>query len=153
MAAAPSERARYGSLALVRAAMALLFLAASSAQAIYVDFADYQGAAAGNSALIDVEGHLISISANPTRYDLSIMNAGLGVACTDRRGRCRGNQSAQIDAEWRESIVITFNDGPVEFVGVDLSRLYSGEIAVAAQKTRSSAMPTMSRDSSFRDRP
>jgi len=121
-----SDRPRLAMVALV----ATIMMTATSAHAIYVDFADYQGSAVGNSATIEVDGHSISISANPTRYDLSITDSGLGVACTDRRRRCRGNSSSQIDAEWRESIVITFNDGPVELTAVDLSSLYGGEVAV-----------------------
>ena len=115
---------------LLFALVASIMMIATSAQAIYVDFADYQGAEVGNETTIEVDGHSISISANPTRYDLSITDSGLGVACTDRRRNCRGNSSSQIDAEWRESIVITFNDGPVELTAVDLSSLYGGEVAV-----------------------
>lgn len=107
-------------------------MAASSAQALYVDFADYRGAASGNGAEIEADGVSISISSQPSRFDLSITNAGLGVACTDRGWRCITNQSNQIDAEWNEAVTITFTEGPVALQSIDLSRITRTEVAVVA---------------------
>ena len=115
---------------MILAISAVGLLVAANAQAIYVDFADYQGAASGNRADIDVGGHSLTITSQPTRFDLSISRAGLGVSCTNGFWRCLTNSSTQIDAEWNEQITITFNDGPVVLNEVYLSRLYSGEVAV-----------------------
>ena len=108
------------------------FLATTSAEAIYVDFADYQGAASGNRADIDAGGYSLTITSQPTRFDLSISRNGLGVSCTSGFWRCFTNSPTQIDAEWNEQITITFNDGPVVLNDVHLSRLYSWEVAVVA---------------------
>jgi hypothetical protein len=108
---------------------AATFLLAASAQAIYVDFADYQGAASGNTATIYVEDQTIDITAMPTDFDLTISRDGLGVKCTDGFWNCFGNQGRQIDAEWGEEITITFQDA-VTINSVDLSLLYEGEVAV-----------------------
>ena len=112
------------------AALTAGLLAAANAQAIYVDFADYQGAASGNRADIDVGGYSLTITSQPTNFDLAISNAGLGVSCTNGFWRCLTNSSTQIDAEWNEQITITFNDGPVVLNEVFLSRIYRGEVAV-----------------------
>lgn len=123
----------------IRGLLAAAFLvgAASQANALYVDFADFRGAAQGNGAEIEVDGLSISISASPSRFDLSITNAGLGVACTRSGWRCMGNQANQIDAEWNEAITITFNDGPVSVQGVDLSRISGWDVAVVTAEDAS----------------
>ncbi|MEM9177678.1 MAG: PEP-CTERM sorting domain-containing protein [Myxococcota bacterium] len=114
----------------IAAVIALVALAAGQAQALYIDFADYRGAESGNSAEITFEGLNIAITSAPSDYDLTISSAGLGVRCTDGFFRCLGNQSSQIDAEWGESIAISFLDGPVVVNRVDFEQIYAGEIAI-----------------------
>ncbi len=117
-------------------AVAALALGASQAQAIHVDFADYRGAASGSGATIEVGGVSLSISAQPSPFDLRINGAGLGVKCTHGFFRCLTNQSGQIDSEWNESIVITFDDGPVSLKSVALRKLFRGETAVVGMERR-----------------
>ena len=123
-------RAFYRAALAMAVAFAVVFVWSGSAQAIYLDFADYQGSESGNRANIEVDGTSITISSRPTRFDLTISNSGLGVGCTDGFWGCLSNSRSQIDAEWNEQITITFNDGPVSLERVVLSRLYSGEVAV-----------------------
>jgi len=108
----------------------VVLLWSGSAQALYLDFADFQGSESGNRADINFDGTSISISSQPSRFDLTISNSGLGVGCTDGFWRCLSNSDSQIDAEWNEQITITFNDGPVAVESVILSQLYRGEVAV-----------------------
>lgn len=115
-------------------------LLALPASALYVDFADYQGMQSGSQANISAHGLSITIDSYPSDFNLSITDAGLGVECTAGFWGCFTNQPDQIDAEWQEAIVITFNDGPVSLSSVDLSRIYSGEIAVVATASAGAAV-------------
>ena len=123
-------------------------LASTQASALYVDFADFQGAESGNQASIEADGVSISITSNPSNFDLSISNSGLGVQCAGGFWACLGNQSNQIDAEWNESIVITFNDGPVVLNSVDLSRFHAREVALISTAGEGTAV----RGSGFSER-
>lgn len=116
--------------ALVAATSSILLLSVSQAHALYIDFADYRGAESGNAAELTFEGLSISITAAPSDYDLRITEAGLGVRCTDGFFSCLGNQGDQIDAEWGESISISFLDGPVVVNSVDFDEIFLGETAV-----------------------
>ena len=110
---------------------------AGTAQAIYLDFAAYQGSESGNSADLMIGGQSVTVSSQPTRYDLRISRAGLGIRCTDTFEECSGNSDNQIDSEWLEQITITFNDGPVELNSVLLSRIYRNDIAIVSAGSES----------------
>ena len=100
----------------------------ASAQAIYVDFADYSGLSPGSSMTFDADGQSITISATPSDYNLRFTSAGAGVSCTGSLAECFGNSSSQVD--YNEELTITFNDGPVLLNTVELSRFYYGERAL-----------------------
>lgn len=123
-----SAAARFAGLA----CLTLVALGAGQAQALYIDFADYQGAESGNAAQLSFEGLSISISSSPTDFELEISEVGLGVRCTAGFFGCLGNQSGEIDAAWNEAVTITFEGGPVAIQSVDLERIYRGEVAVVA---------------------
>ena len=107
-----------------------VLLVASSAQAVYVDFADYEGQQSGNHAsIVAPDGTNLEISAAPSDFDLAITSAGLGVQCNRSFWTCLTNQSNQIDAEWGEQITITFDEVTI-VNSVDLGLLFNGEIAV-----------------------
>ena len=120
--------------------MIVATLFALPASALYVDFADYQGMESGSQADITAHGLSITINSHPSNFNLSISDSGLGVECTLGGWGCFTNQPDQIDAEWQEAIIITFNDGPVSLQSVDLSRIYSGEIAVVATESSGTAV-------------
>ena len=124
----PTRKVRGAALA--AALCALLVIPVSQAQALYLDFADFRGAESGNTADLTFEGLNISITSAPSDYDLTITRSGLGVRCTDGWRDCLGNQRGQIDAEWGESIAVTFLDGPVVVNRVDFERIYWGEVAL-----------------------
>lgn len=111
------------------AAITLAVLCSTNAHALYIDFANYQGSESGHGAELIVGGYSITISSQPTDFDLTISSTGLGVACAGSSRNCRSNSRDQIDAEWNEQIRITFNDGPVVLNEVFYSRLYRGEVA------------------------
>lgn len=105
-----------------------VMLIASSAQAVYVDFADYRGLTGSNPATIDASGYSITISAKPASHDLTFTRAGIGVSCNGSWRHCWRNRPGQIGPG--ENVTITFNDGPVLLNNVELSRFYLGEKAL-----------------------
>ncbi len=135
-----SSRTRFLRMPSMLLALIVPAFFALPASALYVDFADYQGQQSGSQANITAHGLSITIDSHPSDFNLSITDSGLGVECTAGFWGCFTNQPDQIDAEWQEAIIITFNDGPVALNSVDLSRIYSGEIALVATNSGGTAV-------------